>query len=316
MGEDSKSLLRDIATTNQTLTHSWLGWKDSNLRMAGSKPAALPLGDTPTRKSTVSDSRRPRFVGPPRRSRSSSRCPFEQGRVVQSTDQKSIRRRRQLTHYLAAVVHRFDTDENTRTGARQPRMPIERQPIERERYLRVSAPHHIEAIVPTTGRQETVNCDGPGISCQFRILEYLRRTDEYIRLQNQVVILSRCKRRMERREPFPHTLRPCGAPAHEYRHLGTQCQAQRRKPGGGPIEAPQAVQCHQTRGGIGTAAAQTRTHWNTLHHIDVSAQVAICRGLQGARGAHAQLGVFRDAVGAPQTPDTAVQPNPDVDVVA
>src|SRR5580692_6185923 len=30
----------------------WLGWKDSNLRMAGSKPAALPLGDTPTWKTT------------------------------------------------------------------------------------------------------------------------------------------------------------------------------------------------------------------------------------------------------------------------
>src|SRR6185437_4615416 len=29
-------------------TKIWLGWKDSNLRMAGSKPAALPLGDTPT----------------------------------------------------------------------------------------------------------------------------------------------------------------------------------------------------------------------------------------------------------------------------
>src|SRR5690606_24887864 len=27
----------------------WLGWKDSNLRMAGSKPAALPLGDTPVK---------------------------------------------------------------------------------------------------------------------------------------------------------------------------------------------------------------------------------------------------------------------------
>lgn len=25
----------------------WLGWLDSNQRMAGSKPAALPLGDTP-----------------------------------------------------------------------------------------------------------------------------------------------------------------------------------------------------------------------------------------------------------------------------
>src|SRR6202046_4232378 len=30
----------------------WLGWKDSNLRMAGSKPAALPLGATPTWKKT------------------------------------------------------------------------------------------------------------------------------------------------------------------------------------------------------------------------------------------------------------------------
>lgn len=25
----------------------WLGYKDSNLGMAGPKPAALPLGDTP-----------------------------------------------------------------------------------------------------------------------------------------------------------------------------------------------------------------------------------------------------------------------------
>src|SRR6202046_2613672 len=32
----------------------WLGWKDSNLRMAGSKPAALPLGDTPM-ESTISE---------------------------------------------------------------------------------------------------------------------------------------------------------------------------------------------------------------------------------------------------------------------
>lgn len=26
---------------------TWLGWQDSNLRMTGSKPAALPLGYTP-----------------------------------------------------------------------------------------------------------------------------------------------------------------------------------------------------------------------------------------------------------------------------
>src|SRR5258707_7373812 len=40
--------LRRIAPTAKI----WLGWKDSNLRMAGSKPAALPLGDTPTCKKT------------------------------------------------------------------------------------------------------------------------------------------------------------------------------------------------------------------------------------------------------------------------
>ena len=26
----------------------WLGWRDSNPRMSGSKPDALPLGDTPS----------------------------------------------------------------------------------------------------------------------------------------------------------------------------------------------------------------------------------------------------------------------------
>ena len=31
----------------------WLGWKDSNLRIAESKSAALPLGDTPSSKLQV-----------------------------------------------------------------------------------------------------------------------------------------------------------------------------------------------------------------------------------------------------------------------
>jgi hypothetical protein len=30
-----------------SFTQYWLGWQDSNLRMPGSKPGALPLGDTP-----------------------------------------------------------------------------------------------------------------------------------------------------------------------------------------------------------------------------------------------------------------------------
>src|SRR5437588_3071066 len=45
---------------------NWLGWKDSNLRMAGSKPAALPLGDTPAPVAltirTPADGRRARIL--------------------------------------------------------------------------------------------------------------------------------------------------------------------------------------------------------------------------------------------------------------
>ena len=36
----------------------WLGWQDSNLRMPGSKPGALPLGDTPFKLFTAN----PRFA--------------------------------------------------------------------------------------------------------------------------------------------------------------------------------------------------------------------------------------------------------------
>ncbi len=35
-------------STPRSLEGLWLGWEDSNPRMAGPKPAALPLGDTPT----------------------------------------------------------------------------------------------------------------------------------------------------------------------------------------------------------------------------------------------------------------------------
>ncbi len=39
-----------LVDEDELLTDSkkiWLGWQDSNLRMTGSKPVALPLGDIP-----------------------------------------------------------------------------------------------------------------------------------------------------------------------------------------------------------------------------------------------------------------------------
>src|SRR5580704_2965520 len=43
-------------------SRNWLGWKDSNLRMAGSKPAALPLGDTPAPQSRANRGARARIL--------------------------------------------------------------------------------------------------------------------------------------------------------------------------------------------------------------------------------------------------------------
>ena len=45
-----ESRIRRLTACTAKEKRGWLGWQDSNLRMAGSKPAALPLGDTPTQK--------------------------------------------------------------------------------------------------------------------------------------------------------------------------------------------------------------------------------------------------------------------------
>ena len=37
----------DSSNPKHNLKKAWLGWKDSNLRMTGPKPVALPLGYTP-----------------------------------------------------------------------------------------------------------------------------------------------------------------------------------------------------------------------------------------------------------------------------
>ena len=178
---------------------NWLGWKDSNLRMAGSKPAALPLGDTPTWNQQP-------------RTRAADSQPVanlsSKGESFSPRAKKAFRRRRQLAQNFAAVIHRLDGQKNTGPSTRQARGTIPRQPIERTRHLRISAPNHAQAVVPSTGRQEAVNCDGRRIPCQFRILKYLRRADTDIRLQNQIVSLWRGQRADTRASGAPRPLPP------------------------------------------------------------------------------------------------------------
>src|SRR5277367_5003467 len=98
---------------------NWLGWKDSNLRMAGSKPAALPLGDTPTWKN---QNRRTRFRSSPQS--------FKQGRVVHPASHESRKRLRHLSQNFTAAIDSLTGQKNTGPGASPARRPEERQPIE------------------------------------------------------------------------------------------------------------------------------------------------------------------------------------------
>ena len=77
-----------------------------------------------------------------------------------------------------ATIHGLTGQKNTGPRASQARRTEDREPIERMCNFRITASHHAQAIVPSTGRQETVNCDGRRIPCQFRILKYLRGADQ------------------------------------------------------------------------------------------------------------------------------------------
>src|SRR5204863_957592 len=113
---------------------NWLGWKDANLRMAGSKPAALPLGDTPA-------SVRPRGELAGAHLTAASRLPpvLEQlvhRRAVQAPSHEAppaIGNPRRQALGLTGTPARA---EHARAGARQVRRRKPRQPLERFRHLR------------------------------------------------------------------------------------------------------------------------------------------------------------------------------------
>src|SRR6202521_2305832 len=157
------------ATWAQAL--NWLGWKDSNLRMAGSKPAALPLGDTPA-------SVRPRGKLAGAHLTAASSLPpvleaFVHGRGVQAPSHKAHPAIGNPRRQALGVAGAPACAEDARPGARQARRRKSRQPLERFRHLRCARAHDGLAVVAPTGLKKGAYCDEGRISCQFRALEYL-----------------------------------------------------------------------------------------------------------------------------------------------
>src|SRR5438874_2834988 len=118
---------------------NWLGWEDSNLRMAGSKPAALPLGDTPA-PVALTIRTKPTRMGGGRASYAASPTPRLPEKLVERGAVEAPRHEappaighppREPLRLGGALERR----ENTRAGARQTRGSDAREPLERLGHL-------------------------------------------------------------------------------------------------------------------------------------------------------------------------------------
>ena len=160
---------RNRAPSSRVRSLNWLGWKDSNLRMAGSKPAALPLGDTPLRTR-----QRPcRRIGPARAGCSrpaasgrgrGPRNPSSAPAAPRAPPARHPRRRIAANTQLPVPVSR---------AGRDPPEPVERLGAPAGARRRTTGSQSLRP----PACQETANCDGGGIPCQFRGLKHLRRAD-------------------------------------------------------------------------------------------------------------------------------------------
>ena len=154
---------------------NWLGWKDSNLRMAGSKPAALPLGDTPAPVRPRAN-RRARILQPPQ-------LPPPKLETLVQRRACSGRARRNSSSDPAPAPRVAPPAGRTRArgehagagpGQLRGRLAGRATPAASATSGDLR-PHHRLAVVPAARLKKGAYCDEGGISCQFRALEYLAR---------------------------------------------------------------------------------------------------------------------------------------------
>ena len=127
----------------------WLGRQDSNLRMRGSKPRALPLGYAPI-TSCLHDCR-------------------VQGRPVQSPGDECIPLRRNPCCDFPRFRLGIEGGKDTGTGACHPCRGMRIQPVQCRRYLRIPAPNHRLAVIAAVARKKVAYCHPRRVPCQFRV---------------------------------------------------------------------------------------------------------------------------------------------------
>src|SRR5580704_170645 len=193
-------------------SQKWLGWKDSNLRMTGSKPVALPLGDTPTVASSIQPKSCVHW-------RAIQRSRHEAAPAVWNTCRDPLR------IHLA-----FKTGEDARTGSRHAsrnlrvvRINLRPQPLERLCHFRMSCRRDRLKCVGGAALRKGAYCDDGGISCQFSGLEHLGRTHRDLGVNHQKEAI----RQLHRGKQLPPPLTPGTIAVHEYWHIRPQLESQR-----------------------------------------------------------------------------------------
>ncbi len=144
--------------------------------MTGSKPVALPLGDTPV-------SNPPAIAGQPLR-----RQAFLQGRTVEAHGPRN--RASLAAGPTSAAFGRIaigECREHATAGAGQARLASRGSQASALAHLGTAPGHDRFAIVASTCLQEAANCRLGGFPCQFRSLKHVGRADPDPRKDDGVV---------------------------------------------------------------------------------------------------------------------------------
>ena len=106
--------------------------------MLGSKPSALPLGDTP---------------------KSIDRQPVKERRAIQPPGHETSKVRRRLEEHGLSLGLGAETGEDAGPGPGQPGLSEATEPGEGPCHGRIDLTHDFQAIVAVIPRKEVGNCD-------------------------------------------------------------------------------------------------------------------------------------------------------------
>jgi hypothetical protein len=282
------------------ISPKWLGWEDSNLRMTGSKPVALPLGYTPAvnlhRRATRQRDAPARGSRPARGPRTPSSGPAARQRRARLPS----RSRRPRTR-----------SRRCPSASRDSPRRIAPNPVERRRDGRVSPPDHGLAVVAPPGRKKAANCRFRGIACQFGA-EKISAVDTA--QSGQTTRYQAGGRRPARsRSPTPSAQaeRPCTNTGTSAPSSGPAPRAARR-----PVQPPQAFSATSTVAASELPPPRPPPAGMRLRTRISAPPPAARRRLQAARRAHREVRVRRHTPPALRAPDAAVGRGLDEELVA